>query len=164
MTPDYQLLKDCRKTKTRDKWRYKKDIFYINAASIELEGHTTDMEMQALKQQIASLTEEAEIYKAKLMVMNRRTRQRRLGEELRIKFLEKKEELERELIEANINLRYLIEKNRRLEFRDKLWEKLKIEKSPYKSEDLGSISDSSDQFAQNQAVYFDEVNHYLHAI
>ena len=122
------------------------------------------MEMQALKQQIASLTEEAEIYKAKLMVMNRRTRQRRLGEELRIKFLEKKEELERELIEANINLRYLIEKNRRLEFRDKLWEKLKIEKSPYKSEDLGSISDSSDQFAQNQAVYFDEVNHYLHAI
>ena len=120
------------------------------------------MEIQALKQQITSLTEEADIYKAKLMVMNRRTRQRRLGEELRIKFLEKKEELERELIEANINLRYLIEENRRLEFRDNLREKLMFGNIPYKSEDLGNEGDRSGQFSQNQAVSFDEVNRYLH--
>ena len=96
----------------------------VSGANREPDECAKDLEIKALKKQIISLNDQAKISEAKILVMSRKTQQRRLGEDLRIKFLEKKEELERELIEASINLRYQMEKNRRLEFRDKLRERV----------------------------------------
>ena len=97
-----------------------------------------DAEIEALREKIKSLEEAARINEGKLFVMRKRTQHRRLGEELRTRFLERKEDLEEELIRANINLRSQREKEMKLALRDELRQRfvLKFEQKEKEVNDL----------------------------
>ena len=91
-------------------------------ASEELDKRMKEFEINGLKKEIIFLNNEAKLDKAELLTMRRKLQQRKLGEDLRVRFIEKKEKLEKDFTQARLNLRYQIEKNRRLEFKDELRE------------------------------------------
>ena len=101
-----------------------KEKLCSNEANKEPKEFIKQLEIEVLKEKVISLSDEAQIDKAKLLAMSRRMQQLKLGEDLRVRVLEKKENSEEELSQARINLRYQIEKNHRLEFRDELKERV----------------------------------------
>ena len=90
----------------------------------ELEGCINQFDVNAVKEEIISLNDEVQIDKVKFLMKNQRVLQFKLDKDLRVKFAEKKGQLEKELTQTRINLHYQIEKNLRLEFRNELRERV----------------------------------------
>ena len=103
-----------------------------------LDTSEQDAEIETLRQKIKALEEAAKINEGKLFVMRKRTQHRRLGEELRTRFLERKEDLEEELIRANMNLRFQREKETRLVLRDELRQRFVV-KFEHKEQEVNDL-------------------------
>ena len=97
---------------------------YMRESVVCLHKEYDELEIVSLRKQVKEFEERAKSNEGKLLIMNRKTQQRRLGDELRIKFFDMKEQIEQELIRTNIELNYQKEKFKKLAFRDELRERV----------------------------------------
>ncbi len=82
-----------------------------------------EIEMEVLKSQMMILEIRLQENKDRQSVMSKQIHHRKLGEELKQKFLLKGEELEKELIKLKVDLKYEKEKRRRLSISEEIKER-----------------------------------------
>ena len=139
----YEELQESNKL-MKDRHAGEKEMLLYEICNKQDRIESQEIQMEVLKSQMKILEIRLKENRELQSLLDRRIHQRKISEELKHRFLLRKEMLEKELLELTTDLRYEKEQMRRLSFRDELKERfvLMCEKLQHEISAMKNVQDA----------------------